>query len=201
MQLGTRILCIAGGSGTGKTTLAEGIIAKLGDQASLLHLDDYQKGKESVPLTASGRRNYDHPVAVDFERFCAALAELKRGRDVAVPIRRKRNSMEAGVADAGTYLVASRPLVIIEGYLALWHEAARACYDFSVFLDAPPELRVARRRWVKDPQYVDEVLLPMHEAFIEPTKRHADLVLDIAAITADEVLQRTMIALSINQLI
>lgn len=188
----TRIICIAGGSGAGKSTLAGGIAARLGDRASVLGLDEYQKPREEVPRTPSGLYNYDCPDAVSFDRFVADLRQLRSGNDVTVTRRKKRLTMSAGVGDDGTYVVPAREIVIVEGYLALWHPDARALYDCSIFLDLPAELRVARRRWAKDPNYVDEVLLPMHDAHIEPTKAHADLHIDVETLTPDDVLAVAM---------
>jgi uridine kinase len=182
------VLCIAGGSGAGKSTLAAGLVATLHDRVSVLALDEYQRPKDQVPLTPSGRRNYDHPDAVDFFRFVGDLLALRAGRDVTLTRRHKSRTMDEGVSDAGTFTVASRPLVIVEGYLALWHPDALAQYDLKVFLDAPDALRLDRRLWAKDPQYVAEVLMPMHAQFIEPTKRHADLVIDVSRRTRAEVL-------------
>lgn len=188
----SRIVCIAGGSGAGKSTLAERFAAGLGDRASVLGLDEYQKPREEVPRTASGLYNYDCPDAVYFDRFVADLRRLRAGDDVTVTRRKKRLTMSAGVGDGGTYVVPAREIVIVEGYLALWHPGARASYDVSIFLDLPAGLRVARRRWAKDPSYVDEVLLPMHDAHIEPTKAHADLVVNVETLTPDDVLAVTL---------
>ncbi|HTK04096.1 MAG TPA: zeta toxin family protein [Candidatus Eisenbacteria bacterium] len=182
-----RVMCIAGGSGAGKTTLAQGIEAALHGTVSILHLDDYQKTKEHVPVTTSGRRNYDHPDAVDFFRFTGDLLALRAGRDVTVTRREKRKTMDAGVREGTAVVVPARPLVIVEGYLALWHPDALAQYDLKIFLDAPHALRLDRRLWAKDPQYVEEVLKPMHETFIEPTKRFADLVIDVTNLSRADV--------------
>jgi len=183
-------MCIAGGSGAGKTTLAQGIESALGGKVGVLHLDDYQKTREHVPVTPSGRRNYDHPDAVDFLAFAGDLLALRAGRDVTVTRREKRKTIDAGVSAGAKIVVPARPLVIVEGYLALWHPDALAQYDLKIFLDAPDALRLDRRLWAKDPQYVEEVLAPMHKAYIEPTKRHADVVIDVTHLSRGEVLTR-----------
>lgn len=185
-----KALCIAGGSGAGKSTLAEGLVASLHDRVSVLALDEYQRPKDQVPLTSSGRRNYDHPDAVDFFRFANDLRDLRAGRDVTLVRRHKSRTMDEGVRQGETIVVPSRTLIVVEGYLALWHPDALAQYDLKVFLDAPSALRVGRRLWAKDPQYVNEVLVPMHDQFIEPTKRRADLVIDIEPLTRAEVLAK-----------
>lgn len=189
-MLERKVLCIAGGSGAGKSTLAAGLVATLHDRVSVLALDEYQRPKEQVPLTPSGRRNYDHPDAVDFFRFANDLRDLRMGRDVTLTRRHKSRTMDEGVRKGETIVVPARPLIVVEGYLALWHPDALAQYDLKVFLEAPSALRIGRRLWAKDPQYVSEVLVPMHEAFIEPTKRYADLVIDVEPLTRADVLSR-----------
>ncbi len=191
----TKLVCIAGGSGAGKSTLADALVARLGERnVSVLRLDDFQRGKSMVPIAASPtappRRNYDHPSAVDWEPFIAALRTLKAGHVVSVTRRLKKRPTEDGVEPADTVLVQARPLVVVEGYLALWNDEVRSLYDASIFLRASEATRVARRRWVKDAQYVSEVLLPMHGYFIEPTAAHASLVVDIDDLSPDEVCER-----------
>lgn len=195
------VLCIAGGSGSGKSTLADGLFGMFGERASLLALDEYQKKSGDVPRTSSGRPNYDHPDAVDFQLFVRDLAELRAGRDIQITRRHKRLTMDGGVAVGETVIIESRPLIIVEGYLALRSESARPLYDFSVFLDLSDALRVARRRWAKDADYVEQVLLPMHATFVEPTKRFANLVVDVSECDCDEVLRRVrheLIALGVE---
>lgn len=194
--MANRVLCIAGGSGAGKSTLTEGLADVLGDQASLLSLDDYQKSKKDVPLTASGRPNYDHPDAVAWAPFLRDLALLRGNIDIRMRQKRKCSAMDGGVLPAQTVTVPARPLIITEGYLALWHPDVRAMSDLKVFLDGPPALRLARRRWAKDPDYVTEVLLPMHDLYIEPTKAYADLIIDVAAASKTEVLETALAALA-----
>lgn len=183
-----RIICVAGGSGAGKSTLADGIAVRLGERVSLLHLDDYQKTKEFVPVATNGRRNYDHPCAVDFHAFIKDLAALAGGSDIRVMRREKRKTVDAGVSEGAEVTVFARPIVIVEGYLALWHPSARRKYDFSIFLDLPEAQRIERRRWAKDKQYVEEVLLLMHDLHIEPTKAYADFVIPVARFTENQVI-------------
>ncbi len=185
----TKLICIAGGSGSGKSTLAEALAERLGaGRASVLALDDFQKTKEEVPLAApSLRRNYDHPSAVDFRGYVETLTALKEGRDVTVRRRRKTKSMEAGVENGDLVPVAAREFVLAEGYLALHDRDACALYDAAIFLRASRETRVGRRRWVKDREYVEEVLLPMHDCFVEPSAERASLTIDIDDLSPSEV--------------
>jgi uridine kinase len=189
-----RIICTAGGSGAGKSTLADGLFARFGaDAVSVLRLDDYQHEDDRVPRAVCSdrpHRNYDHPSAIDFGRFEADLAALKAGSDIVVTRRMKRRPMEKSAEAGERFVVRAKPLVIVEGYLALHSAEARAQYDLSVFLRATAETRVARRRWAKGTVYVREVLLPMHDYFIEPTAAFADLVIDVDDISEADVLER-----------
>jgi uridine kinase len=183
----SKVVCIAGGSGCGKSTLAENLVATLGEGATVLALDEYQKSKAEVPRTVDGKPNYDHPDAVDFPRFVADLTALRAGAEVSLVGRHKRLTMEDGVVKGETFVVRPAPLIIVEGYLALWSSEARALYDFMVYLDLPAAQRVERRRWAKDSAYVAQVLLPMHEQFIEPTRQFADLIIKVAITDAKGV--------------
>ncbi|MFA6604263.1 MAG: hypothetical protein WCT10_05540 [Patescibacteria group bacterium] len=193
--MNNRVISIAGGSGSGKTTLAEGLINHLGDRATLLSLDEYQKSKYQVPCAPNGRPNFDHPDAVDWPRFLADLDALRAGVDIFLQ-KKPRLSPDGGILPRAIVQVPARPFIIVEGYLALWHRDALPLYDLSLYLDSPERLRLARRRWVKDPQYINEVLLPMHQAYVEPTRVNADLVIYIAAFTREMVLETALVALA-----
>jgi uridine kinase len=187
-QMGnSRVVCIAGGSGCGKSTLAENLVATLGEGATVLALDEYQKSKAEVPRTVDGQPNYDHPDAVDFPRFVADLTTLRAGAEVTLVRRHKRLTMGDGVVKGETFVVRPAPLIIVEGYLSLWSPEARSLYDFMVYLDLPAEQRVERRRWAKDAAYVTQVLLPMHDLYIEPTRKFADLSINVAVTDAEGV--------------
>jgi len=179
----SRFAIIAGGSGSGKTTLALGLLTRFPDW-TIVHLDDYQKPREQIPKLGR-HRNWDHPEAVDFERLIRDLQALRRGESVMVMAR----DQTAQTDDYAPKTVVPGPRLILEGYLALWHQKVREMADLRVYLDAPPDVRLARRRWKKSEAYVKDVLEPMHVLHVEPTKAHADLVIDVGSRTSKEILE------------
>lgn len=176
-------MLIAGGSGSGKTTLAHGLIARHPDW-TLVHLDDYQKPREEVPRFL-GHRNWDDPRAVAFDRLLDDLRALRRGEAVTVMARSQTEQDEFGSPKT----VAHGPILVLEGYLALWHPEIREMADFSVFLDASMEARHVRRRWKKTEAYVREVLEPMHQLHIQPTSAYANLVVHAGSSPPDSILE------------
>lgn len=184
------LVLIAGGSGSGKTTLATGLIARF-PEWTLVHLDDYQKPADEVPRFL-GHRNWDDPRAVDFDRVIRDLMMLRRGLTVTVMARSQTEPVEIGTPTT----VSPGPVIILEGYLALWHQVVRSMAAFSVFLNVPKDIRHTRRRWRKSQSYIDQVLEPMHEMHIEPTKAYANLLLIAGANTPESVLETVVRCLS-----
>jgi len=190
MTVPSSLVLIAGGSGSGKTTLAQGLIALHPDWTPV-HLDDYQKPKDEVPRFL-GHRNWDDPRAVDFERLIRDLQALRRGETVTVMAR----SQTEPVTEGSPRTIAPGPVVVLEGYLALWHPDVRGMADFSVFLDVSAELRHARRRWRKSQAYIDQVLEPMHQLHIEPTAAYANLLVYAGSTPPESILETVTRCLS-----
>jgi uridine kinase len=176
---------IAGGSGTGKSTLAEALVARHPDWA-LVQVDDYLKTIPLVPRRQE-RRNWDHPDAVEFDVLLRDLQALRRGE----PVTRLINRRDLPGRPWCSKTVRPGPVILLEGYLALWHEDIRAMAGCTFFLDAAEDVRLERRRWKKDPDYVERFLLPMHAAHVEPTRQHALVAFPTDAVDpkllADEV--------------
>lgn len=183
MTVPPALYVIAGGSGSGKSTLAEGLARRF-PSWTIVHLDDYQKPKEQVPRLGR-HRNWDHPDALDFEALLRDLRALLRGEPVTIMARSQTDPAEHGTP---TRIVPGTALVL-EGYLALWHPEVRALARYSVFLDAPRDMRLARRRWKKGDDYVREVLMPMHDLHLAPTMRHARLVVHIGSSPPESILE------------
>ncbi len=181
---------IAGGSGSGKSTLAKSLAALHADW-TLVHLDDYQKAGAELPRL-HGFRNWDHPDAVDFDAVMRDVSALCAGQ--AVTVLGRSSQTDPSIARVPRTLVPG-PLILLEGYLALWHPALRERASCRIFLEAPAQVRHRRRRWNMKPGYLEQVLEPMHHAFVEPTKAHADLVLDAAALSPSEALERARVRL------
>ena len=181
--MSTFIIGIAGGSGSGKTTLANNIARHFGDKISLLRHDDYYKAQSDVPTSERAKMNYDHPNAFDTSLLISHLDALKQGKTINSPI------YDYTVHDRSHEhrRVESREVVVLEGILIFENPEILKRLDMKVFVDTDADVRIIRRirRDVKKrgrsldsviDQYLSTVK-PMHEAFVEPSKKHADIII------------------------
>ena len=193
-------IAVAGGSGSGKTSLTRALVEALGeDGCCVLDHDSYYHDLSDRPLSLRQRTNFDHPDSLDNALLQRHLDALLRGAAVERPIY----DFATHTRTDATKPVETRPVVICEGILLLAVPALRRSFDLRVFVDAPADVRALRRlrrdivergRTVESvvKQYFDTVR-PMHEQFVEPARRTADLVLDwqlSPAAQAAQVLQR-----------
>lgn len=174
---------IAGGTGSGKTTVANRILSSLAPgRVAYLPQDAYYRDQGHLPLEERRKVNYDHPLAFDTELFLSHVRELLAGHPVEVPVY----SFETYTRTARTMLLEPRDVVIVEGILVLENQRLRDLLDIKVYVDADPDVRFIRRllRDIKErgrtmesvvAQYLS-VVRPMHLQFVEPTKRYADLI-------------------------
>lgn len=180
-----RVIGIAGGSASGKTTVAHALEAALGpDRCVLVSHDRYYRNLP--PGTSPDRWNYDHPDALDTAALVADLDVLRGGGTVDLPVYDFTTHRQLGRTH--WHAVTARPIVLVEGILVLENAALRARMFRRVFVHTADDLRLARRirrdllergRALDDvlAQYVATVR-PMHEAFVAPSRAHAELVLD-----------------------
>lgn len=177
------IIGIAGGSGSGKTTLAENIASHFGEKISLLRHDDYYKSQKDIPEAERPHINYDHPSAFDTELLIKHIDALKRGERIDCPIYDYRIHDRSDATRA----VESRSVIILEGILIFENEELLKRLDMKIFVDTDADVRIIRRimRDVKQrgrtldsviSQYLMTVK-PMHEAFVEPSKKKADVII------------------------
>jgi len=175
---------ISGGSCSGKTTLTHKIFQRLGpDQCVILPQDDYFFGLGDAP-EGKGGPNFDHPHAVDFDQLRDQLAQLKNGQAIDRPLY----DFPTHMPKAETERTEPRPVILIDGILILQHQPLRELLDLSIFVECDSETRFARRlkRDVRDrgrtPQSVHEQFAnqvgPMHDLHVEPSKNHADIVIN-----------------------
>ena len=177
------VIGIAGGSGSGKTTLANNIAAHFGERIAMLRHDDYYKKNTDLPLEERAKINYDHPSAFDTELLLEHLDALKNGSSVNCPI------YDYSIHDRGQDIRIVEPadVIILEGILIFENKDVLSRLDIKVFVDTDPDVRILRRiiRDVKERgrtldsvamQYLGTVK-PMHEAFVEPSKKHADVII------------------------
>ncbi len=179
------VIGIAGGSGSGKTTLAKNILEHFEGRISLLKHDDYYKAQDDIPMEERVKTNYDHPHAFDTDLLISHIDALKRGEDVYSPTydyTKHTRSKE-------TRLVSASKVVVLEGILILENKQLRKRLDMKIFVDTDADVRILRRilRDVKErgrnlDSVIEQYLMtvkPMHEAFVEPSKRYADIIVPI----------------------
>ncbi|WP_022798139.1 uridine kinase [Thermus islandicus] len=177
------VIGIAGGTASGKTTLAQALARALGERVALLPMDHYYQDLAHLPLEERLRQNYDHPDAFDLALYLDHVRALLQGRVVERPVY----DFRAYTRSPKTERVHPAPVVVLEGLLVLYPEELRALMDLKVFVDADADERFIRRlkRDVLErgrslegvvAQYLEQVK-PMHLSFVEPTKRHADVIL------------------------
>ena len=178
------IIGIAGGTGSGKTTVVRKIVNSLKPgEVVLLPQDSYYKDSSHVPAELRQQINFDHPDAFDWPLLLQHIQMLKEGKSIEQPVHHYQTSSRL----AETIHVEPRPVIIIEGILALCDPDLRNMMDLKIFVDADPDerlIRVIQRDVVERGRTAEavmerytRVLKPMHQQFIEPTKRYADLII------------------------
>ena len=179
------VIGIAGGSGSGKTTVVKAITEKLkNEKVVVIPQDSYYK--DSSDLTDEEKRayNFDHPNAIDWDLLCKQLAELKKGKSIRQPVY---SYISCSRSKTETVLVEPGDVIIIEGILIFTCEELRKQLDVKIFVDADDDDRLMRvmacdiTERGKDVRWVIErysrTVKPMYLQFIEPSKRYADIVI------------------------
>lgn len=179
------IIGIAGGSASGKTSISARIKDKFSDVKSVLIIrqDDYYKDQSDKPMEERIKTNYDHPFAFDNDLLLDNIRDLAAGRQIEKPTYDFVNHTRSSVTET----CFPCDVLILEGLFVLENKEIRDLLDIKVFVDTPGDLRFIRRllRDVKERgrnmdsvvnQYVNTVRV-MHESFIEPTKRYADIII------------------------
>lgn len=178
-----RAIGVAGGSGSGKTTVARALVESLpAGSAVLLEHDAYYRDQSHLPLEERAKINYDHPSALDNALFLEHIATLRNGGVVEKPVYDYAHHTRA----SHTVRIEAAPVLIVEGILILCEPAIRDALDIKLFVDTDSDIRIMRRirRDMEQrgrtfaqirAQYYESVR-PMHVAFVEPSKRFADLI-------------------------
>lgn len=179
------IIGIAGGTGSGKTTVARTVIDRLGsDKVTFISQDNYYKDHSHLSFEERGLINYDHPFAFDNDLLIQHLTMLKEGQAVQGPCY---DFSQHARSTTRTEELLPNNIIILEGLLVLADENLRNLLDIKVFVDTDPDVRILRRvlrdieereRTIQSVynQYLSTVK-PMHEAFIEPSKKFADVII------------------------
>lgn len=196
------VIAIAGGTGSGKSTLANAIRQAIGDEhiAHISH-DSFYKDLTHLEEADRALTNFDHPNSLDTDLFVQSLKDLRNGRAVEIPMY--DFSTHARLKESQT--LAPRPVILCEGILIFSEPALRGLFDIKIYVDAPADIRFIRRL-MRDKrergrdshsviqQYLSTVR-PMHEQFVEPSKRYADIIVPEGgknAVARDMVLSRIM---------
>ena len=178
------VVGVAGGSGSGKTTVVEAVVRCLGpDRVSVIQHDSYYRDRSAYPPQERARLNYDHPEALDTDLLARHIDSLVSGNAIHVPVY----NFATHTRTPETIRVEPRRFLIVEGILILADESIRARLDIAVFVDTDADIRLVRRlerdnqnrgRTLESVvrQYLDSVR-PMHLDLVEPSKAHAQIVI------------------------
>ena len=178
------IIGIAGGTGSGKTTVVNQIVKQLPtDEVCVISQDSYYKATDNLSYIERTKINFDHPRAIDFELLIKHLKELKKGKAINQPVY----SFVTHNRTKDIVKTHPRKVVIVEGILIFNNEELRDLFDIKIFVHAETDERLIRRmrRDISERgRDIDEVLnryqttlKPMHQQFIEPTKNFADMII------------------------
>ena len=177
------VIGIAGGTGSGKTTLMKNIMSQFEGMVTVLSHDNYYKRHDELTFEERSALNYDEPQAIETDLMVQHLIQLRQGQAIQCPVydfTRHNRSDE-------TTLLEPKPVIIVEGILIFENEALRELMDIRLFVDTDADIRLCRRikRDVnKRGRTLESVLLqyqttvkPMHEKYVEPSKKYANLVI------------------------
>lgn len=177
------VIGIAGGTGSGKTTVVRRIIESLPkDEVAVMPQDCYYKDNSHIPLETRLTMNYDEPASIEWSLLCSQLQQLREGKTIEMPTYDFLTCSRM----KETVTIKPREVVVVEGILVLTDKVLRDMMDVKVFVDADADerlIRVIHRDCIergRTPQMVIDryqaTLKPMHELYIEPSKRYADLI-------------------------
>src|SRR5690606_34624583 len=175
---------IAGGTGSGKTTVTRAIVSRVPEATvAVIEQDAYYRDQSDMPFEERLRINYDHPAAFDTPLLVAHLDRLAAGQPIEKPVY----NYKTHTRDPRTVPVEPKDIVVVEGILILWEPEIRRRLDIKLFVDCDADVRVLRRleRDIRErgrtlesviQQYLASVR-PMHLEFVEPSKRYADIII------------------------
>jgi uridine kinase len=178
------VIGIAGGSGSGKTTVAQEILNRVGaDRIAFLQHDSYYKDLSGLPPGLRSELNFDHPNSLESELLTEHILSLREGRTVDVPIYNFSTHSRTGQ----TFTVAPHRVILVEGILIFVDASLRKLFDIKIFVDTDADIRFIRRlqRDISERGRTTESVIkqyqatvrPMHLEFVEPSKRYADVII------------------------
>ena len=180
----TILIGIAGGTGSGKTSVANAILAEFSpSEVVLIQQDSYYKDLKHLHIDERATVNFDHPDAVDFNELGEDLQSIIAGETAKIPIY----DFNTHTRTHKTLTIENHPIIVLEGILALFNEKIRNMMDIKLYVDTPDDIRIIRRikrdinkrgRTFESviEQYYNTVR-PMHQQFVEPSKKHANIII------------------------
>ena len=184
MKYDPLVIGIAGGTGSGKTTIAHEILHRVGaNKLAILSHDAYYRNQKDMPFEERAKVNYDHPDSLETELLVEHVKQLKQGHQIHMPVydftthRRKEE----------TVLIEPQPVILVDGILIFVERDLRKLFDVKIFVDTDADIRFIRRlqRDIIERNRTQESVIrqyretvrPMHMEFVEPSKRHADVII------------------------
>ena len=176
------VIGIAGGTGSGKTTLMDNLVERFGDVVTVLSHDNYYRRRDGLTMEERQKINYDEPAALETDLMARHLAQLRRGESIVCPVY----DFTAHNRSDETRTLVPKKVIIVEGILIFEDPALRELMDIRIFVDTDADVRLCRRiaRDVsRRGRTLDSVLdqyqttvKPMHEKYVEPSKKYANIV-------------------------
>lgn len=178
------IIGICGGTGSGKTTIARRIVETVGvHKVVLVEQDSYYRNLADMPLDERHQANFDHPDSIDSDMLVNHLVRLKQGLQVEMPLY----DFVTHTRSDRIEIIEPRPVVIVEGILIFAEPRVLDLLDVRVFVDTPDDIRLMRRlqrdinergrTFERTLEQYERTIRPMHFEFVEPSKRHADIII------------------------
>ena len=178
------IIGICGGTGSGKTTIARSIVDAIGERrVVLLEQDSYYRNLADMPLDERHQANFDHPDSLDSDMLVNHILRLKQGLSVEMPLYDFKTHTRSDEID----VIEPKPVVIVEGILIFAEPRVLDLLDVRVFVDTPDDIRLIRRlrrdviergrTFERTLDQYERTIRPMHFEFVEPSKRHADIII------------------------
>ncbi|MEE4195977.1 MAG: uridine kinase [Anaerolineae bacterium] len=201
------VIAIAGGTGSGKTTISNLIIERVGrENIAFLSHDAYYRDRVDLPLKKRAKLNYDHPDSLETELLVKHIKDLKKGKPAEMPVY----DFTTHSRKEETVTIQPQPVILVDGILLLAERSLRKLFDVKLFVDTDPDLRFIRRleRDIRERGRTQESVIrqylktvrPMHLEFVEPSKRYADVIipegglnqvaLDMVAARIEELLRK-----------
>jgi uridine kinase len=176
------VIGIAGGTGSGKTTLMNNLIQRYGDAVTVLSHDNYYKRHDELPYEERCKLNYDEPAALETDLMARHLESLRRGETILCPVY----DFTVHNRSDETIPIVPKKVIIVEGILIFEDKELRELMDIRIFVDTDADVRLCRRikrdvnkrgRTLESVlQQYQETVKPMHEKYVEPSKKFADIV-------------------------